>query len=147
MTNKQKKYLFHKTLPYWLDQKNFFFHNFIIQFYYLKFTRIYSKNLLTQLYKTITIFSLRTHNGFCFLVYCKEILTKPQKRKYTRRSKNSEINDNPSKRTRSKKSNNQDESNESFDNIKQQTSGRKKIGTIKGLATEYLENESETNEI
>ena len=37
-----------------------------------------------------------------FIIYCKEILTKPQKRKYTRRSKNSEINDNPSKRTQSK---------------------------------------------
>ena len=94
---------------------------------------------------------IRTKNNYLyailtkfFIIYCKEILTKPQKRKYTRRSKNSEINDNPSKRTRSKKSNNQVEP---FDNIKQQTSGRKKIGTIKDLATEYLENESETNEI
>ena len=86
-----------------------------------------------------------------FIISDIETSTNPPKRKYTRKSKNSEIsnnNDKPSKRTRSKKSDKQNKSNESFDNInQQQTSGRKKVGTIKDLATKFLENESEIDEM
>lgn len=83
----------------------------------------------------------------------------PPKRKYTKKSQITVVDNNkdqPSKRTRSKKSEvNQKESNEKAtpqkknqqNNKKQISNQRKKAKTIKDLATNYIEIDSEVEEI